>query len=519
MRLTDVAKHAHTSLTAHTAPRHSYGYLTWEWFAGLRGWAHPLLFAALFRALAALRLDTPALLALAPRLLQAGFCACGDVATYVLAGRLFGSADTARLALLCHVASWFVFFAGVRTFSTSLEAPLSAVALALWPWRVHSVNNLPGSHLSASLALAAAACVVRPSAALLWAPLAAVEVLSRDRAFTRALLLRAVLVGGAALAASLALDAALYGTFTCVACRFVSFNLLSSGADAYGTQARHWYLTSGGPTALATMTPLVIIGAATAPRAAAPLACACAGFVAVLSLTRHKEFRFLLPLMPPACAFAGAALATLRGGGGRGEKPMPRWMPRGRGCFRSCVAFLVAPQALGALYLSLWHQAAPAPAMAYLASAAAAGRVGPGGILLLTPCHETPGYSHLHKPVPLAILDCSPDWRGERAGQHNERDAFFDDPEAHLRRKFDALDAGGSGGWSGSEAWAARVGAGVPPLRGLPSHVVVFDDVAPAVDALLRARGYALAARFFHAHFAVDREQRELLAYELQRTR
>lgn len=31
-----------------------------------------------------------------------------------------------------------------------------------------------------------------------------------------------------------------------------------------------------------------------------------------------------------------------------------------------------------------------------------------GGVLLLTPCHETPGYTHLHARVPLVILDCSP---------------------------------------------------------------------------------------------------------------
>lgn len=31
---------------------------------------------------------------------------------------------------------------------------------------------------------------------------------------------------------------------------------------------------------------------------------------------------------------------------------------------------------------------------------------------MLTPCHETPGYSHLHVAVPLVILDCSPQLDG-----------------------------------------------------------------------------------------------------------
>ena len=103
--------------------------MTWEWFAALRGWAHPLLVAALYRALAAAGLDTPAALALAPRLAQAGLSAVGDVATYELARRLFG-ARAGAAALACHLAAWCAFYAGARTFSSSAEAPLSAAAMA-----------------------------------------------------------------------------------------------------------------------------------------------------------------------------------------------------------------------------------------------------------------------------------------------------------------------------------------------------------------------------------------------------
>ena len=34
---------------------------------------------------------------------------------------------------------------------------------------------------------------------------------------------------------------------------------------------------------------------------------------------------------------------------------------------------------------------------------------GPGlHVLFLTPCHATPYYSHLHQPIPMQFLDCSP---------------------------------------------------------------------------------------------------------------
>ena len=180
----------------------------------------------------------------------------------------------------------------------------------------------------------------------------------------------------------------------------------------------------------------------------------------------------------------------------------------GRRATRALCGAIAALHALAALYLSLVHQSGPGPALAFLAAEAAAGRVGPGGILMLTPCHETPGYSHLHAPVPLRILDCSP-----RAGINappSERDAFFAAPAAHLDALLAAstlpeLDGGG-------RRWEARVGAVAPP-RGAPSHLALYDDVEPPLRALLAARGYALRRTFFHAHFAVDRNQRHLLVY------
>nr|CAB3445279.1 unnamed protein product [Digitaria exilis] len=36
-----------------------YGHLTWEWKRGLRSYLHPLIFAALYKILALLHLDTP----------------------------------------------------------------------------------------------------------------------------------------------------------------------------------------------------------------------------------------------------------------------------------------------------------------------------------------------------------------------------------------------------------------------------------------------------------------------------
>ncbi|KAF8772256.1 hypothetical protein HU200_005971 [Digitaria exilis] len=66
-----------------------YGHLTWEWKRGLRSYLHPLIFAALYKILALLHLDTPWFMVITPRLLQSVFAAFGDLYVYKLSKRIF----------------------------------------------------------------------------------------------------------------------------------------------------------------------------------------------------------------------------------------------------------------------------------------------------------------------------------------------------------------------------------------------------------------------------------------------
>ena len=113
-----------------------YGHLTWEWERGLRGYAHPAMFAALYKLAATLGVDTTPVLVWSPRVLQALVAAAADVHTHRLALRWFGNdREVARWALFCSLACWFNFFCAVRTFSNCTEAALTTAALSYWPWR------------------------------------------------------------------------------------------------------------------------------------------------------------------------------------------------------------------------------------------------------------------------------------------------------------------------------------------------------------------------------------------------
>lgn len=161
---------------------HSYGDLTWEWAPEnqLRGYAHPLPFAVLYKLLALLGLDTSnAIMVYAPRVLQGTCAAACDCAVYRLARRWFDD-TTARWALACSLLSWFNCFCAVRPFSNCLEATLCTAALSYWPFVASSSSPANDTTDSASssppcrviaLLLGAASCSVRPPIALLWAAL------------------------------------------------------------------------------------------------------------------------------------------------------------------------------------------------------------------------------------------------------------------------------------------------------------------------------------------------------------
>lgn len=151
---------------------------------------------------------------------------------------------------------------------------------------------------------------------------------------------------------------------------------------------------------------------------------------------------------------------------------------------------MLGSQLLLAAYFSLVHQGGTVAAMDWLA---AQPRV--QSALFLMPCHSTPFYSHMHRPIPMTFLDCSPPGWAEHVAELNVADpsAVVDpmltsdelkrNPANVLRRALQGGDA------------ARR-----------PSHIVMFDKIVEAdgVAALLKEGAYELVAAFFHSHFAVD---------------
>ncbi|KAA8522802.1 hypothetical protein F0562_009225 [Nyssa sinensis] len=240
------------------------------------------------------------------------------------------------------------------------------------------------------------------------------------------------------------------------------------------------------------------------------------------SVLGHKEFRFVLPVLPVALMFSGYSLAKIRrpdssDGGRKGSAKNIQTKCSSK--MQLAIFFLLATNLPMAFYMSLVHQIMQShyrekfiteksvffvslfwliltfeytgqrgteDVMNYLSNEALNGRV--GSILFLTPCHATPYYSTLHHNLPMHFLDCSP---SEEKGMPDESDRFMMDP-AGFASEF-------------AKNWT------------LPSHIVLFDSEEKLLKDFLGLHSFQEIRRFFHAHFKVDRDlQASVVVYALK---
>ncbi|KAF5743857.1 GPI mannosyltransferase 3 isoform X3 [Tripterygium wilfordii] len=170
-----------------------YGQLTWEWNKGIRSYLHPMIFALLYKVLALLGLDTPWLLNVIIYMLRPIFSSVCDFYLYKLSYVIFGS-HVAKWALFWQLGNWFMFFCLNCTLSNSLETVLTVVALYYWPCFTGSSHKGSSNSRKWALALAALACAIRPTSAIIWIYVGLLELfVAHDR--LRFVILEVVPVG------------------------------------------------------------------------------------------------------------------------------------------------------------------------------------------------------------------------------------------------------------------------------------------------------------------------------------
>lgn len=442
-----------------------YGYLTWEWKEGIRGFSYPLLFAFIYKILHCMNYDSVSLLIWLPRIIQTLLAAFADVKFFSLLQTLENS-DTAKWTFVCHLCSWFTWYCCTRTLTNSMETTLTILALFYFP--------LPGSKTQSSykyLTLVALAIIVRPTALIVWFPLLIYHFWQEGNKL-RLITHRYVPIGALAVLISTIIDCIFYEKWTLVQFNFLKLNIFHGVADFYGSHPWHWYFTQGFAAVIGPHLPFFLHGCTLALKRYKILLVTIVWTVVVYSFLPHKEFRFIYPVLPFCMFFCGISLASLKA-----------WR-------QTAASILVVSNLLPALYTGLIHQKGTLDVMGHLQTlcdvSSSSNNLQPD-VLFLMPCHSTPFYSHIHCPISMRFLECPPDLGKD--GYVNEADRFYDKPLQWLRTSF-------------------------PYKSSLPTHLVMFDVLEKEISAFLQGNHFVRTAEIFHTHFPEGRVGGSIFIYE-----
>ncbi|CAI5733683.1 unnamed protein product [Hyaloperonospora brassicae] len=476
-----------------------YGHLTWEWSddAQLRGFAHPGIFAGLYKLLQLLDVDSRWAVAYGPRLLQGLLAAANDFFLYKLAWAYVG-AKAAKWALFCQLFSWFTFYVMVRPFSNCVETVCTTAALALWPWKFledgaaskkcSDANPVKRSHRALSLMLAALGVLFRPTSVVIWLYPGVMHLLqSRDRAH---LVFGVVLpIAIVTLLAMLCIDRLGYGEWTFVPYNFFKFNVLEGKDKLYGEHPWSWYFLQGYPAIVGTALPIALVGYLTIPSSKKDLGRTIMSALFVYSYASHKEFRFVLPLLPPAFVYAGYCLRNLERRLYFQLREKTQW-----NLLRLAAVVVIVPNLLTACYLSRSHQRAPEEVMDYLADRIQ--QTPEATVHFWTPCHATPYYSYLHQNASMWFPDCSPANRARTEG--SESSQLERDPRRFVTKLYHLSPPD------------SRVSDSA--FLELPTYVVTYSTIAAKTESLLAHMRFVEAAAFLHSDVSGDADSTEVVS-------
>ena len=296
-----------------------HGLVAWEFIEGARNWALPGFVAFWLKLCALVGADSPVVYVHVVKLVFALGSLAAAWGAYRLAVTLGAKPLFAASAAALWALSELALYFGHRAMSENASAAAVVWGLALVLDRKASrrVVLLGASllglatlfRLQAGLFCAGALLVLAVRA---WREQASPTPTSWRRVAEVLLVLLAWAVAFGALDAATWKDApgAKWGGWFHSAVVYLRFNLIEGKASGWGTSPWHYYLRflfSSMPGAMAA----VVVGGALALRRAPGVALLALAFAAVHMAVGHKELRFILPVLPVACALAGVGLSAL----------------------------------------------------------------------------------------------------------------------------------------------------------------------------------------------------------------
>ena len=479
---------------------------------------------------------------MAPKVTQAVSAALLDCYTWKLAGKVYGRGSrTALAALALSVCSPWQWFCATRTLSNCLETTITSIAIYHWPWQgttdtrqvdpsakaQHSHPHLGSlSQLRLSLLLAALACILRPTNALIWISVALPTLWQASQTLRYVLVRETLLCGCAVFLASLASDRLYYGVWTIPSLRFLYFNIAQSLAVFYGKNRADYYFTEGLPLLLTTALPFAIVGlwqslqpqnqdTTVGRRILTRLSWTTIIMTVTLSLISHKEVRFLYPVLP----FLHVISA----------QPLTQFLPARAAApwRRGIILLLLAANMLLAGYASQVHQRGVIDVLGYIrhkhetrntlssmSSHHQGSRINSitnTTVAFFMPCHSTPWRSHLVYPeISAWALTCEPPIHiplADRSAYLDEADEFYirPGPVAWLKANMEDVETVRDAGSRSGQHWMRQDPRFKRKYRReWPQNLVFFEQLEGVLKEHLAGSRYQECWRGFNSHFHDD---------------
>ncbi|KAL3794326.1 hypothetical protein ACHAW5_009886 [Stephanodiscus triporus] len=368
-------------------------------------------------------------------------------------------------ALVCSITSWFHGYALVRTYANSVETVCLLVGITLLgpdlfgqsssSWLISGGKHGRPQRAMFAFVLGGLSACVRFTSLAAWIPIGLIISFRSGKSsgpsgtkknsystMMTTLLGFCLPFGFIGVLVGCCIDRWFYGFWAIPFLGNIHFNVLLGHGSLYGTHPFLWYAYAGIPAICGILLPFFLWNISTinsSPRSV--LLGIISPYIALHSFSEHKEFRFLLPVLPLICIFAGHALCLLvrsvdkptsnsgnAANGSRENKATPK----------SLILILILLNYPHLFYLGVIHQRGPIAVNEYLSTAineetlqvSQSNEIREYSIHYLTGCHSAPVYSHLHTPnvrVSAWHLDCSPDCRSY-PGRVCESDSFLKDP-------------------------------------------------------------------------------------------
>lgn len=273
-----------------------YGFIPWEFQQGARSWLFPGVFVLLWKLVAGAGVHSSIGLVVVAKLFMVALALVGIYATIRIAQHLGGATGGALAGVLAAAFPASLIY-GQRCMTEMASGPV--LALAVWMW----VRGGRRPMLLAGL-LAGAAVFLRYQNGLVTIGLLVALLVSVRR--QEAVFFVAGTAGG--FVGGAILDLITWGGPLHSLHAYLAYNWARS--SAYGVSSWSYYLeTAWSSTGISSL--VLAAGLLAAWRRSRALVVIVIAFVAAHSFVPHKEYRFLMPVVPVALALSGVGLQAL----------------------------------------------------------------------------------------------------------------------------------------------------------------------------------------------------------------